>query len=58
MWEELTCDAEVASSGFLSSRILRNLGKRKDIPFFGSTWSIIGQNYLSKQVPRPPDKSA
>ena len=33
-----TWDAAVASSGFLSSRILKNLGNRKDIPFWGSTW--------------------
>ena len=32
-----TCEADVASSGFLSSRILRNRGNRRDIPFTGST---------------------
>jgi hypothetical protein len=33
----LTCDAVVASSTVLSSRILRNRGNRNDIPFTGST---------------------
>lgn len=34
----LTCEPVVASSGFLSSLILRNRGKRSEIPFSGSTW--------------------
>ena len=32
-----TCWLVVASSGFLSSLILRNRGNRKEIPFSGST---------------------
>lgn len=36
----LTWEAEVASSAFLSSLILRNRGNLKDIPFSGSTCNI------------------
>lgn len=34
----VTCDPAVASSGFLSSLILRYRGKRSEMPFSGSTW--------------------
>ncbi len=34
----VTCDPVVASSGFLSSLILRYRGKRSEMPFSGSTW--------------------
>lgn len=38
----ITCAPVVASSGFLSSLIRRNRGKRREIPLSGSTWWTEG----------------
>ena len=46
-----TCLLVVASSGFLSSLILRKRGKRNEIPFSGSTWnSFQCMNFVSRML--------